>query len=349
MTLKVFPSIREVLKRIEDEKPSNPFLITTDIEMYDWVDYGDDDGLRIMPSISSSFFSQYLFRGQTARYIPCLPTLHRPIAKFIKDEIDIPLELQYHSLIYQIKCKELEHSIESHPFVKYSRKMGLRVSKKAIAQHYGIPTDLLDLTEDPKVAAFFATCTQNSENEWIPVQKGIGVIYRLNRLTLSRIPGESNKLELIGQQALPRPGEQKAWSLQINPQLDFEKLPINIFLFNQNEKLSLEILNLFDNGKKLFPNDIAFNLAQEILMSRFISRPIARKVILSQGCNSTDTESKLDQYYKIFLEQFDIEIVDKEPPMLSNDQIKEAQDYLNLDKVKMKFMAGLHFVRDIKK
>jgi len=227
--------------------------------------------------------------------------------------------------------------------------MGLHVSKKAIAQHYGIPTDLLDLTEDPKVAAFFATCTQNSENEWIPVQKGIGVIYRLNRLALFRIPGESNKLELIGQQALPRPGEQKAWGLQINPQSDFEKLPINIFLFNQNKKLSLEILKLFDNGKKLFPNDIAFNLAQEILKSRFISRTIATEVFLSQGYNSRDIESKLDQYYKIFLEQFDTEIVHKESIMLNAIQIREAQEYLNLDKVKLRFMAGIRLVRDIKK
>lgn len=337
MSLRIFSSIREVLDIIQAENPPNPFPIVTDDEIYEWVQYGDPDGGRLMPALNSRFFSPFLFRGQTKRHIPCLPSTYR-------NEKESPDTI----LLYKIKGSEFETSLNLHPSIKFSRNLGLHINSKALTQHYGIPTDQLDLTQNPRIAAFFATCIQNTNFEWIPVEDGIGVIYKLDYPQLGINPKYQeirSNTEMIGMQTLPRPGEQKAWSIKLRLNSDFETLPVRILLFKQNFHQSITVLKEFDNGNKLFPPDVAFDLAQDILNSKSLPKSIVTKVLLNEGFK----ENELDKKLQNIKDHCNIDIQDRLPITLSDTQIKVARE--NLLKVRERFLGKIRvrLVRDIKK
>ena len=337
MSLPIFSSITEVLDSIQAENPPNPFPNVTDDEIYEWVQFGDTDGGRLMPALNSRFFSPFLFRGQTMRYYPCLPVTFRE-KKNLQDRI----------LLYKIKSSEFEIGLNSHPSLKFSKHLGLHLNIKAITQHYGIPTDQLDLTQNPRIAAFFATCTQNTNFDWIPIEDGIGVIYKLfypELVTNPKYREIRNNTEMIGMQTLPRPGEQKAWSIKLKLDSDFETFPVKIYLFKQNLNKSIAILNEFNNGNKLFPPDVAFDLAQEILNSKSLSLSIAIRVLLDEGFKENEIDFKLQNLQ----DHFNIVIQDREPISLNDRQIRLAQE--NLLKVRDRFLGKIQvrLVRDIKK
>jgi hypothetical protein len=106
----------------------------------------------------------------------------------------------------------------------------LFVDHVAIAQHYGLRTGLLDLTESVNVAAFFATNELLRDGRWVPATDGWGVIYRLS-VPRSRSPQEAEKdlewMSPIGYQPFPRPNEQWAWAYELGITQDFWTLPMS--------------------------------------------------------------------------------------------------------------------------
>lgn len=233
-------------------------------------DEGAEDMFEIFPESSSdlcvlkptsSLFNSY-FRGQSIYHEPCVPTLFR--SKDKRDDID--------RFIEQIRTCEFELLIDTHPFVNYVFKEGLRLSLKngesaiklkvdalALAQHYELQTDLIDFTSSKWVAAFFAVCKQKGD-AYVPAEEeGYGVIYaywpplefekNYNRETV-------NDFSVIGLQPFARPGEQKASTLRLGINEDLNTYPGVDKYFFRHDKLAAEIIcNRLNQGDDLFPDD----------------------------------------------------------------------------------------------
>ena len=109
-----------------------------------------------------------LFRGESEFHERCLPALHR--RKWTELE----------SLERQIQLEDFRLMLQVNPEIREMEDGGLMVNYNGLAQHYGIKTNILDLTNSFLVAAFFATTTYDALRDvYKPILHTIssGVIY----------------------------------------------------------------------------------------------------------------------------------------------------------------------------
>lgn len=198
------------------------------------------------------------YRGQTQEHLPCLPSLARLTS----------LEEQ---LLALCRCVAFEDAIGSHPFVQFSEQARLfdaplYIDKEGMAQHYGLSTNLLDVTNNFDVASFFATCHWDSNSRsFQPVKFAAqpGVLYRLRPAFFVGVH-DSVEFRHVGWQPLYRPEQQRACALRIKKGQDFAQLPtVQKVLFRQSAKVSHRIWKSFDEGRTLFPKDAAAELAEQ--------------------------------------------------------------------------------------
>ena len=137
----------------------------------------------------------------------------------------------------------------------------------AIAQHYGLNTQFLDLTDDIKVALFFASCKHTENNKYRPIRADeidhlgkYGVIY----------VGTHKHASIIGYQPFTRCHRQRGyyldtaggspcWNFGLTPENGFDK-----YYFERTVEFSEWICKEFDGGKKLFPEDGLYPFHKEI-------------------------------------------------------------------------------------
>jgi hypothetical protein len=171
-------------------------------------------------------------------------------------------------------ARELDH----HPITSHASEKKLKLDRLALAQHYGIPTGYLDLTDDFDVAAFFATC-QEAPQGWEPVKDGVGIVYRVE---LERLENTFGAYKPLGPQPLPRPTEQCAWVAELPITHSFDGWPdVMIMSFHQRESIGRHFLEKFDGGKKLFPRDPLADVAREITGCGEIPAVLLEKAIAS--------------------------------------------------------------------
>ena len=103
-----------------------------------------------------------LYRGEPKQYDSCKASIYRNQEEdsFILDELRF---IEFKNILLQFP--QIKHEIEGDA----------NVDILALAQHYELNTNLLDLTTEPEIAAYFAT------HQWIngvaePVKSGIGCI-----------------------------------------------------------------------------------------------------------------------------------------------------------------------------
>lgn len=65
----------------------------------------------------------------------------------------------------RFRVAELELLMQKHPFMDVWKTRGYEVDWHGFAQHYGIPTTLLDLTSNVEVAAFLHVPIGTTENK----------------------------------------------------------------------------------------------------------------------------------------------------------------------------------------
>lgn len=349
MRVQHFGSIDEAMALLISEVPGNPFLGMKGAKAYNWIRDGEE--ARLLPSPSTSFSSPFLYRGQTARYSPCLPGVFRGMP-MVHQLQDLPTLDEAKLFLARIRMEEFLAALPQHPSYAYSRQLKLVISEEALAQHYEISTDRIDLTEDPDVAAFFATNWRDENGCWHPACEGQGVIYRAAISDLRHVMGKEreHRLEWIGKQAWPRPGEQKAWTLRLPLGLDFEKFPVDILTFDHQEKCSTHFHDLFAQGAKLFPPDVLSELADQIKFSTTIDRKALSDMMRGwYGWIPEDQhEQALDACAAFLWDRFGIDVEDRGAIQLSPEQMARAQ--AQTEQMKKTFLddVGLLTVRRVK-
>lgn len=266
-------------------------------------------------------FRKYLFRGQKSFYERCTPSLFRnPEQKRFLGE----------SVLYQ----EMMLLILSHPLVQLldlgfdlcGNHYRFEVNLYGLTQHYYNKTSLIDLTSDPNVAAFFATCKYDSSTDtYEPIkddkEEGILYYYDLDIHEDFKMADDISLFQLstIGLQVFPRSEKQKGFLVNIPKGKDFHlSSRLMAVKFKHNAECSEKYYKLLNEGKDLFPDDILVEhwkrenkdkkrisekaLLMNALMNPDENKELNREKLLEEGYIIEDyvpcfTEEELDSYY----------------------------------------------------
>lgn len=273
------PTIMDVLDRLAygeekwalEKSPLRMLMPSYEQEGKFEIVEGPDGMGRLIPC-SLSFNCYY--RGESGYHKPCKPSLFR---KGMTDE------LVFHE---RLKTCELELLIEDYPLTDIFKSglqvslsngqvipLHLKIDAEALAQHYGIKTDLLDLTIDKFVAAFFATTTYRYGKYYPiePKEPEYGVIYMYTDFPFNMDDMYSKHMRAVGLQPFSRPGEQAGFVLRLGKDEDFRKKACQKIKFRQDTDMSWLIFNYTNRADKLFPTSILEAKADTIIHSKFYS------------------------------------------------------------------------------
>lgn len=187
-----------------------------------------------------------LYRGENEWHEICKPSLYRrtwSTAELFEREIQL---------------SDFRKMLEVHPEIIDMKRGGLFVNYTGLAQHYGIATNVLDLTNSPLVAAFFATTEYDSLRDcYRPILHTVSqrVIYFFEMGCFWNI-GSEPKIWPIGQEALRRPGEQRGYGIEMNVNDNLNDYPIkHVYRFWHTPHASMTIWNMSKGGAEFFPYD----------------------------------------------------------------------------------------------
>jgi hypothetical protein len=164
--------------------------------------------------------------------------------------------------------------LASHPVICWAGRQQLYLDRMALAQHYGIPTGYIDLTESLEVALFFGTHEfENGVSK--PCDNGTGILYRIDYFAIPKTVREEF-LRPIGIQPFPRPFRQWAWTFELTLGQDFEACPwVEAVEFAQNETFSSAVEKIAEQTDKLFPPDFLADLAESVKKSKVLPEDLA--------------------------------------------------------------------------
>lgn len=262
----------------------------------------------------------WYYRGQTRYYANCLPTLQRDNDKYI---------------IFKERLKLCEFSIivKKHPIANMfdlglftqtrsgdMQHCKIHINDVALAQHYGIFTEHLDLTTDKWVAAFFASSDYvNGEglkkDSYKPHEgKDFGVLY----LFRDKSPLEDNwHLHPVGIQPNARPSKQSAYTMDLGRNQNFNDLAYG-FRFKHESRCSSIIYKLFDESKGILPPEVIEQKVKEIVGSNKFSQMALDSVRKKFYSHFTDSD------FNELLAGSSVEIVSKPIVEYLPEELEEA-------------------------
>lgn len=215
------------------------------------------------------------YRGQSKFYDPSYPSIYR---KSVTES---------QRFVERMKYEELKRCIKSYPATDFFtndfafvmpdglyRPIEFSVDVLALAQHYGVLTELMDLTSDKFIAAFFATTECDGNDVYSPItelKKEKGVFYRFSNTYFNpgRLP---EKLRAIGLQPFSRPGEQMGLVYQMDKGENFNDVVISKDAFTHDPAVAEFIFNYTNRSKKLFPESPLAKHAKDIADAKKFSR-----------------------------------------------------------------------------
>lgn len=225
--------------------------------------------------------SQYFYRGENAYYGSSKPSIYR----FGNENDPIIRKTRW------LTISEAGFFLNQFDAVKHWSVSG--VNYLALAQHYGVPTPMMDLTSDLKTALFFACCKYD-HHRWRPLNRedfsassGLkdpryGIIYRSPteitsmKWALSVSDSAEGIIMPIGYQPFMRCSAQHGYMLLAdNERYDMLQDPLfDKFRFEHDEEFCHWIFEEMDQGAKVYPLDDVPDLEsamEEISSSHVIS------------------------------------------------------------------------------
>jgi len=345
--------MRTILDVVKDFREADPSL--TYLGQDDPVAYGKflefevlhwNGVTRIVPSEAlnlpgSPGDRSYMYRGQTARYPTCEPSLLRGVPN---DEWQIKARLT----LERFRVAELELVLRAHPFKAVAQKRGFHVDYHGLAQHYGIPTSLLDLTSNVEVAAFFAVARWDQDAACLrPMETGSGVMYRFDWAAFG--PGYSKFFEPVGFGPGLRPARQHAWTFRLRPGRNFEQVPhVAAFEFTHSKTASAELFEKFDGGAWLYPPDCLASLVEKLRDLPFVTMHAIRHVAKQDGQTPEDIESSAQRAAHFLNATLGLDIVDGHELQPEEEDLEIARTQASaLDEALDKLRVGWRLVRTL--
>lgn len=249
-----------------------------------------------------------LYRGQNAIYEPCKPSLYR--GYWTKEQL----------LERDIQFNEFKAILQENPQVKDLESGGLVVNYEALAQHYGIATNMMDMTNSPLVAAFFATTYYDPiTDHYRPIVHTVskGIIYFSPTGDMLNFT-KRNRIWPIGQEVLKRPGEQRAYAMTMEKGTDFNMMA---FEFWHDPVSSLKIWEMSKGGGLFFPYDPMAEKVRAMKKYRVYSVGSLRNAYV-EAKDIVDSFDKAKQR----MEQLGCTFVDKLPFAYTKEEIKRLTE-----------------------
>lgn len=271
------PTIMDVVEQISSienrlalrhisQIPSPTFL---DEGRYSFVSDGRDRSVvRLMPMSQSPF--RY-YRGQSKYYAPCQPSLYRK-----KKDGTYPTKKEVAA--HRIKTCEFTLLLQKHPVFCVIAQNEL-VNPVALAQHYGLASEYLDITNSKWVAAFFA-CTRYdwTTDGYFPVgrdfEDGFGVMYISKDFGVDNLPEDFfDRNSVIGYQYFARPTKQSSFGYALGLGKDFNDSPyFDRVFFRHDLEASTMVYHMSYGQNRFIPRDELSILAREIDKSGEVTR-----------------------------------------------------------------------------
>lgn len=228
-----------------------------------------------------------LYRGQGQYYGRCLPSLYR--RKMTDDEI----------FVEYVRIAEFRLYLEQFDITRCFQKNGYVVDFEGLAQHYGLKTDVLDVTSDINISMFFAMCdydkSTDSYKPKVEDKEYIGYIYAILTNESSNDPKNpfgvfSNKVDVIGLQPFQRPGRQKGYAYHVGKD---GMLRGYLYSFCYTKEDSEAIYNHFHQGDDLWCKDDIVDTTKLISTTKtFSSEAVSLAVRMFGGAKSVNKRTK---------------------------------------------------------
>ena len=218
------------------------------------------------------------YRGQKKHYSSCYSSIDRNMSD--ADRFGERLKET------AVKCLFKNHptTVRYNEGLQYSLPNGKKstfvyhIDFHALAQHYGVYTNLLDLTSDKMIAAFFACTGYNWQEDkyYAYTKKGHGVFYVYRD---KNIFSKDSKISCVGMQPLSRPGAQSGYVLAMNEKEDFNNLCSESIAFTHDKVIAKQIYELVNLFGKPFVDDVMSKKAKEIVRGTLFSEDILEETI----------------------------------------------------------------------
>lgn len=264
----------------------------------------------------------YYYRGETEIYEKSGTTLSRGLEKYKSDEDKL-----LYRLVADMRIAEFEHFIRMFHRTSCWNEKGLIVLAEPLAQHYGLQTDWLDITNDFNTALFFATCYWNRDDKkWYPLtrkqterdneKKKYGVLFRASngQITATNMiqfaqtnPSNSEGMILpIGYQPFMRCHSQYGYGLHMRSSIPLqENSAFERICFRHSEALSKAVYELMDGGRKVYPEE-GLDEFQDILDTIATATSFSEVAFLA-AIEKNKLDNRADEY-RFKLEHFDVMI-----------------------------------------
>lgn len=267
----IFEAIRQLM-------PSHPVLMCKEHGgiMNRWqnftvMDFGDGTCGAVTLSLDMCYY-----RGEPEVYETCRPKLYR---------IDDTAQ----RLIQQVKTCDFELFLLEVPEISQAIVQKEHVDLLALEQHYGFPTEMIDVSNDIMVAAFFATHLYNPITQtYAPAANGIG------RIRFRCEPLAEGRLRIIGMQHFMRPGTQSGFGFVLEEQEDFSDMSGSI-LFHQSALMNKILSRAVNWGEMLFPPEPLSLAADMILRTSVVTENGIRYFCSRYEKNETDIRNILKE------------------------------------------------------
>lgn len=275
--INALPTILDVVEQISAIENKLALSYISQIPSPDYLDEGrysfvsdrqNRSIVRLMPMSQSPF--RY-FRGQSRYYAPCQPSLYRR-----KRDGSYPTEEEIAA--HRIKICEFAQLLQTHP-VYCQVAQNVMANPVALAQHYGIETEFLDITNSKWVAAFFAsTQYDRASDSYRPVgrdyEEGYGVMYISKDFGMENLPDEFfDRNGVIGYQYFDRPTRQSSFGYGMELGEDFNESPLfDKVFFRHDLEASTIVFDMSYRQNRFIPKDTLSKLARQIRESKEVSR-----------------------------------------------------------------------------